>query len=138
VVQKDGLFQREEPVEMSVNSTRRLIKMKSKTNWTKVKKMTEEEIIAAAKEDPDALPLTANELQQFTRVSSREEVDVKAMRQKLHLSQKKFANYFGVSVRTIQEWEQHRCYPSATARNFMKVIAQAPEIVRKALATYSL
>lgn len=56
------------------------------------------------------------------------------IRNKLHLSQKEFANYFGVSVRTIQEWEQHRRKPTATARNFLKVIEHQPKAVQKALS----
>lgn len=56
------------------------------------------------------------------------------MRNKLHLSQTQFARYFGVSVRTIQEWEQHRRKPTATARNFLRVIDQQPKAVQKALS----
>jgi putative transcriptional regulator len=52
----------------------------------------------------------------------------------LHMSQEQFAYYFGVSVRTIQEWEQHRRKPTGTARNFLRVIAHYPKMVRRALA----
>lgn len=108
--------------------------MKSKTNWKKLKSMTEKEIIAAAKSDPDAQPLTAAQLKKFKRVQPTEDVDVKKIRKKLHLSQQEFANYFGVSIRTIQEWEQHRRRPTATARNFLKVIERQPKAVQKALS----
>lgn len=107
---------------------------KSKTNWAKVKAMTEKQINAAAKSDPDAQPLTKAQLRKFKRVHPPRQVNVKIIREKLHLSQQEFANYFGVSVRTIQEWEQHRRTPSATARNFLKVIEKAPRAVQKALA----
>jgi putative transcriptional regulator len=108
--------------------------MKGKTDWKKLKAMTEKQVIAAANLDPDALPVTPAELKKFKRVHSPKEIDVKALREKLELSQKTFADYFGVSVRTLQEWEQHRCSPNATARNFLKVIEKAPRAVQKALA----
>ncbi len=107
---------------------------KGKTDWAKVKGMSENQIVTAAKHDSDAQPLTAAQLKKFKRVHPPKEMDVKKVRNKLHLSQKEFANYFGVSVRTIQEWEQHRRTPSATARNFLRVIEQSPKAVQQALA----
>jgi putative transcriptional regulator len=106
----------------------------SKTNWIQVRSMTDKEIIAAAKSDPDAKPLTTAQLKKFKKVYPPKQVDVAAVRAKLHLSQERFARYFGVSLRTIQEWEQHRRTPTATARNFLKVIAKAPAMVQKVLA----
>ncbi len=108
--------------------------MKSKTDWKKLKAMTEKEIMAAAKSDPDAQPLTAAQLKKFKRVQPAQAIDVKMIRNKLHLSQEQFANYFGVSIRTVQEWEQHRRTPTATARNFLKVIEREPKAVQKALS----
>jgi len=117
-----------------MNAKHMLVKKpKGKTDWEAVNLMTEKEINAAAASDPDALPLTKVELQQFKRVNPTKEVDVKLIRQKLHLSQDDFANYFGVNVRTIQEWEQHRRTPTATARNFLKVIEREPKAVLRAL-----
>jgi len=109
-------------------------KARGKTNWAKVKSLTEKQIISAAKSDPDAKPLTRTQLKKFKRVHSPKEIDVKAIREKLHVSQKEFASYFAVSVRTIQEWEQHRRIPTTIARNFLKVIDKAPKAVLKALA----
>jgi len=48
-----------------------------KTNWSKVKSMTEQEIISAAKSDPDAQPLSAIELKKFKRVHPPTEVNIK-------------------------------------------------------------
>lgn len=109
-------------------------KIKGKTNWARVKSQTEKQIISAAKSDPDAKPLTRTQLKKFKRVTAPKKIDVKAIREKLHVSQKEFAGYFGVSVRTVQEWEQHRRTPTAIARNFLKVIDKAPKAVLKALA----
>ena len=62
-----------------------------------------------------------------------QELDVKAIRHKVGLSQQDFAKYFGVSRRTIQEWEQGRRCPSGAARAFLVVIDREPEAVRRAL-----
>lgn len=62
-----------------------------------------------------------------------EAVDVQSIRRKIKLSQRQFAGYFGVSVRTVQEWEQGRCVPSGASRAFLTVIAREPEAVRRAL-----
>ena len=117
-----------------MNAKRMLVKKAvGRTDWSAVKLMTEEEINNAAKSDPDALPLSSDQLKQFKRVNPTQEVDVKLIRHKLHVSQDEFANYFGVSIRTIQEWEQHRRIPTATARNFLKVIELEPKAVLRAL-----
>lgn len=107
-------------------------RQKGKTAWRKLKSMTERQIKNSAKSDPDAPLLTAAQLKKFKRVSPQT-VDIKAIRTRLHLSQDAFAYYFGVSIRTIQEWEQHRREPTATARNFLKVIEKEPKAVLRAL-----
>lgn len=62
-----------------------------------------------------------------------EALDVKAIRHKVGMSQHDFAGYFGVSRRTIQEWEQGRRCPTGAARAFLVVIDREPEAVRRAL-----
>ena len=61
-------------------------------------------------------------------------LDIKAIRQKIHQSQREFALMIGVSVSTLQNWEQGRRKPTGPARALLKVAAQNPEMVRKALA----
>ena len=107
---------------------------KDRTNWKKVKALTEKQIMAAAKSDPDNQPLTREQLKKFKRVNFPKEIDVKHIRDVLHVTQSEFAGYFGVSLRTIQEWEQHRRTPNQMARNFLKVIEKAPKAVLVALA----
>jgi putative transcriptional regulator len=63
----------------------------------------------------------------------RGEIDVARIRKKVNMSQSQFAAYFGVSVRTIQKWEQGRALPSGPARAFLKVIDREPLAVRRAL-----
>lgn len=104
-----------------------------KTNWAKVKKMTEKEITAAAKADPDAPLITLKKLQKFKRVHPPKKINVKKIRESLHLTQEEFSACFGISERTLQQWEQHRSKPSALARNFLKVIEKNPKAVQQAL-----
>ena len=68
------------------------------------------------------------------RVSIPEEIDVRQIRGDIGLSQAAFAAYFGVSRRTIQEWEQGRRVPTGPARILLTVISREPEAVIRALA----
>jgi putative transcriptional regulator len=50
-----------------------------------------------------------------------------AARKALGLSQTEFARLLGVSVRTLQDWEQGRKQPSGAASTLLKVAARHPE-----------
>ncbi len=60
-------------------------------------------------------------------------IDVKAVRESTKLSQGEFAAAINVSVRTLQNWEQHRRSPTGPAAALLKVMAAAPNTVIKAL-----
>ena len=51
---------------------------------------------------------------------------VSSVREKTGLSQPKFAALLGVSVRTLQEWEQGRRAPSGAARTLLLIAAKNP------------
>ncbi len=51
---------------------------------------------------------------------------VASIREKTGLSQQRFAELLGVSVRTVQEWEQGRRAPSGAARTLLKVAEKNP------------
>ena len=59
--------------------------------------------------------------------------DVRAIREKLHKSQSEFARMIGVSVGTLQNWEQGRRQPRGPARALLQVAAKSPQVVAKAL-----
>lgn len=50
------------------------------------------------------------------------------------LSQAAFASLMGVSVRTLQDWEQGRREPSGAARTLIKVAERHPEVLRELVA----
>jgi len=107
--------------------------MQDNSDLDRLLDMSEEEIEAGAKSDPDAPILTDSQLKSFKRVNPAKDVDVKKIRQKLELSQDKFALFFGISKRTLQEWEQNKRKPSIASMNFLKVVDYAPDVVQKAL-----
>jgi putative transcriptional regulator len=53
--------------------------------------------------------------------------DVAETRKKTGLSQVRFAQLLGVSVRTLQDWEQGRRTPSGAARTLLAIAARNPE-----------
>jgi putative transcriptional regulator len=67
-----------------------------------------------------------------------DEIDTARIRKKINMSQSRFAAYIGVSVRTIQEWEQGRVVPSGAARAFLTVIDREPDAVRRALVPFAV
>lgn len=50
------------------------------------------------------------------------------IRKKLQLSQSSFASLMGVSIRTIQDWEQGRRTPKGPAKSLLRVAEQYPEV----------
>jgi putative transcriptional regulator len=59
--------------------------------------------------------------------------DVRAIRTRLGKSQSEFALMIGVSVGTLQNWEQGRRKPVGPARALLKVAAEKPYAVAQAL-----
>jgi putative transcriptional regulator len=69
-----------------------------------------------------------------SRVFDLKPVDVRAIRNKLGVSQGEFASMIGVSVSTLQNWEQGRRRPEGPAQALLKVAAFNPQAVVDALA----
>ena len=68
-----------------------------------------------------------------SRISKFHPIIVTNIRRKLHVSQAKFAHIIGVSVDTLQNWEQGRRIPEGPALALLKVAEANPEAVIKAL-----
>ena len=60
--------------------------------------------------------------------------DVRGIRLQLGMTRDVFAKSFGLDLRAIEAWEQHRREPDRAARVLLAVIAHAPDAVRRALA----
>jgi putative transcriptional regulator len=57
-------------------------------------------------------------------------LDIKKIRAQFKLSQQQFAALLGVSVKTLQNWEQGRRKPAGAAQVLLQVAARYPESVR--------
>ena len=95
---------------------------------TPMRPMTEAEIAAAAAADPDARPMTPEELAKARRVPR-----VKTLRRALGLTQQEFAARYQIPLGTLRDWEQGRTEPDQPARAYLTVIAHDPEGARRAL-----
>ncbi|HEY7553113.1 MAG TPA: transcriptional regulator [Hyphomicrobiaceae bacterium] len=92
--------------------------------------MTDADILAAAKSDPDNPPSTPAQLKRMRRISP-----AKHLRWKLGLSQSEFAKRFRIPLGTLRDWEQHRSEPDQAAQAYLKVIAADAGFVERALAS---
>jgi putative transcriptional regulator len=99
------------------------------TDWARLDAMTDEAVVAAALSDPDAQPLTPEQLAKMRRVSR-----VKVLRQRLSMTQAEFAEAFHLPITTLRDWEQHRSTPDAPARALLLAIERDPEVMRRLLA----
>jgi len=58
---------------------------------------------------------------------------IRAIRERTSLSQSEFAHLIGVSVKTLQNWEQDRRHPSGPAAALLTIIAYEPELAVRAI-----
>ena len=63
------------------------------------------------------------------RITDFDDPDVAAIREEYGLSQTKFAALLGISVRTLQNWEQGRRHPQGPAKVLLRVAAKHPQAV---------
>jgi putative transcriptional regulator len=68
-----------------------------------------------------------------TRIQLPRAADVAKIRQNLDLTQDEFADFMGVKVKTLQNWEQKRREPQGPARSLLRVAEKTPEAILKAL-----
>lgn len=101
-----------------------------KTDWKRLREMSDEEVHAAALHDPDAQPLTDADMARMKRVPR-----AKTLRRALGLTQEEFAARYQIPLGTLRDWEQGRAEPDQPARSYLKAIAGDPEGVQRALCS---
>lgn len=106
---------------------------RGRVDLKRVRETTDEAIEAQIANDLETAPDQSSKTD-FRRVYNPPVPDVKAIRGGLGLSQSAFANRFGFSLRTVQEWEQQRSVPDAPTRILLKVIETDPSAVERALS----
>ena len=67
--------------------------------------------------------------------SAPEEVNVRAVRRRLGLTQKAFAARYGFALGSLRNWEQGHRRPARAARVLLTIIDREPAAVQRALAT---
>ena len=110
-------------------------RIRDKTDWKRLEAMADAEIERTARDDPDAPLLTARQLKESYRVPDN--VNVSAVRKRLHMSQQVFACKYGFALDAVQDWEQGRAQPDGPARAYLLVIDREPRAVVRALAAPS-
>ena len=103
-----------------------------KTDWERLRKMTDEEAYQNALDDPDNPPMDEGQLSSMRRVPR-----VKTIRRALGMTQEEFADRYLIPLGTLRDWEQGRTEPDQAAQAYLKVIAKEPDTVSRALGTRS-
>ncbi len=105
-------------------------------DWSRFGKKTRDQINAEAAEEKEKLGLSGSRKRLTAHVNGKSyEVqipDVRAIRERLNLTQETFATRFHLSLRTVQQWEQRRAAPDMPARILLKAIEQAPDVIADA------
>lgn len=68
-----------------------------------------------------------------SRVFKYDAVDIRKLRKSVKVSQSQFARMIGVSVDTVQNWEQGRRTPRGPAMALLRVFEENPKVVVRAL-----
>ncbi len=63
--------------------------------------------------------------------------DLAALRRFLGLTQEQFAGRIGISVDTLQNWEQERRQPDGPARALLRLLARHPRLILQDLAGFT-
>src|SRR5215216_6710802 len=106
------------------------VQRSGKTDWKRVAALSGEQALQNALADSDNPPLTDDQLARLRRVP-----DPQAIRQRLGLTQREFAQQFQIALGTLRDWEQGARRPDSAARAYLRVIAAAPDAVRGILQT---
>lgn len=114
----------------------RSVRLKGRTDWKRLAAMKETEVVARARKDRDARPVSRARLSEFQRVTLTPK-EIRNIRRRSGLSQTAFTTRYGLNLRTLQDWEQGRAQPDGPARAYLLVIDREPRAVVRALAAAS-
>ena len=64
-------------------------------------------------------------------VKTYEASEVKRIRNATGMSQKTFANYMGVSDKTVEAWESGRNHPSGAASRLLRMMEMDADLIKK-------
>jgi putative transcriptional regulator len=105
-------------------------------DWAALDALTDEEIDEQIAADPDVAPDVSDWSLDDPKVRLMEPVDVKAIRDKLGMSQEEFARTFSLNISALRDWEQERRMPRGPARALLRIIDREPAAARRALRAH--
>lgn len=98
----------------------------------RVRATTDKDIAKWIADDPDTAPELTPEVK--PRVLYNPALpNVRRLRERLGITQAEFAKRFGLSRRTVEQWEQGRTVPDRPARILLAVIERDPRVVERAV-----
>ena len=68
-----------------------------------------------------------------TTVNIPADIDVRALRTRIGLSQEEFARTYAIPLHTLRKWEQKTRKPDQASRVYLTTIARAPKAIEKLL-----
>ena len=111
-------------------SQTQILKDRGRVDTKRVRSATDKDISRWIAEDPDTAPELPRRVK-LRLVHNPPLPDVKGIRKKLGLTQAEFARRFGLSRRTIEQWEQGRAVPDRPARILLAVIDREHRVVEQ-------
>jgi len=102
----------------------------NQTDWARLEAMTGEEVLQNALNDPDSLPLAPEQRSRLRRVPNP-----LAIRLQMGLTQEQCARRFEIALVTLRAWEQGEPVLDSAAKAYLRVIAEDPDAVVRALAS---
>jgi putative transcriptional regulator len=100
----------------------------------RVRATTDKDIVKWIAEDPDTAPELPPEVRPQV-LYTPPLPDVRRLRERLGLTQAEFAQRFGLSRRTVEQWEQGRAVPDRPARILLAVIERDPRVVERVVVS---
>jgi putative transcriptional regulator len=82
----------------------------------------------------EAIAFARGESVSGIRVHIPSDIDTKAIRVELGMTQDEFARRHGFSLGAVRDWEQGRAVPDQSTRAYLKVIAAEPAVVSRVLS----
>jgi len=122
---------RESKKRIVVGTRERAERALAEVDWAKIDSLTDEDIAKSIAEDPDTFD--ASTIAEEDWQIHYPLPNLKAVRQKLGISQKDFALTFRISKRTLENWEQGRRTIDGVGSVYLTLVANFPREMAKLL-----
>ncbi len=107
-------------------------KSRGQVDLKRVRATSDKDITKWIADDPDTAPELTPEAK-LRVIYNPALPNVRRLRERLGMTQAEFAKRFGLSRRTVEQWEQGRTVPDRPARILLAVIERDPRLVERAV-----